>query len=743
MKIDYLAKREEAVFDTECLPNFWCIGFRHRTTGKVVVLRRSPTIELDRARLAKILFNHRVYSFNGISYDIPMITLALSGATNETLKKANDLLIPGGGRKGMGWWEFYDYFSIAPPPFLDHIDLMPMAPAAAQQFSLKKYAGSMHVENMMEYLHDFNKPVNEEQQTLVVEYMTNDLLVTEELADEMQPALLLRAEISAEYNLDFRSKSDAQCGEAYIKLMVEREKGERIYKPKITPGPFHYEPPAYIEFKTPEMQAMLDRLRQEKFVVRHDGYVTLPAMFKTFKRKKGKTGEEFEDEDDVEQAGQEIRIGGTLYKMGNGGLHSQEKSITHYSTEIYALCDNDVTSYYPFLMIMSGQEPANMKGFFLRLFKKLVLERVACKARAQICKHNGDKAGEKKWKGRAESLKIFVNGLFGKTGSPWSVVYAPKMMIQTTVTGQLSILMLIEEFELRGWKVVSANTDGFVTLVPRHERGLYRSVIFDWEMRCGLQTEETFYESLHSRDVNNYQALKLDHYEADPTKPEHREKGYRWGDIIFTGKKEMKLKGAFGPSGRGQPAASGLKKTPDADICSKATTAFLEHGTRIEETVRNCQDIREFVRVRRVQGGAEKHGEIIGKVVRYYYGLDDPGPMNYITSGNRVPKSEGAVACMKLPKELPRDIDHEWYEREAYARLHDMGMKVVDPMFAGREGFFLGHKEDQKTIHKIDTATGIATCGAERKEWRDVWVEKKEVPDGMRYCVKCRKHEEL
>lgn len=741
MKIDYLAKRDEAVADTECFPNFWCIGFMQRETRKVVVLTRTVDKELDKNRLAKILFNHRVYTFNGIYYDIPMITLALSGATCAQLKIANDLLIPGGGKRGMMPWDFYEHFKIKPPAYLDHIDLMPMAPAAAQQFGLKKYAGTMHVKNMIELPYTPDTWLEPEQAKIVVDYMGNDLIITDELADEMQPQLLLRAEISQEYNLDFRSKSDAQCGEAFMKLMVEREKGggydNRLRKPPIIPGEFNYIVPDHISFKTPEMQAMLERLRVAKFTVRHDGYVTLPSMFKTFKKKRGKNGEDYDDEENIDQQGQEIRIGDAVYKMGNGGLHSQEKSITHYSTEVYDLCDNDVISYYPYLMIDSGQEPDNMKGYFIRLFKKLVLERVAAKARAGICKRNGDKEGEKKWKARAESLKIFINGIFGKTGSPWSVVYAPRMMIQTTVTGQLSILMLIEEFELRGWKVISANTDGFVTRVPKAERGMYRSVIYDWEVRCSLQTEEVFYESVHSRDVNNYVALKKTHREGDPTK----NPGEKWGDIIFTGDIEVKTKGAYGPSGRGHPAAIGLKKTPDADICSKAAIAFIKEGTRIEETVRNCQDIRDFVRVRKVQGGAEKHGELIGKFIRYYVSDDDPGPINYVTSGNMVPKSEGAVACMELPDELPRNVDHEWYEREAYARLHDMGMPVIDPLLVGRSGYMLAHREDQKTIHKVDAATGIAICGAERKEFRDVWVEHVTVPEGMRYCAKCKRNE--
>ena len=39
------------------------------------------------------------------------------------------------------------------------------------------------------------------------------------------------------------------------------------------------------------------------------------------------------------------------------------------------------------------------------------------------------------------------------------------MLIQTTVTGQLALLMLIENIELAGFTVVSANTDGIVEVI--------------------------------------------------------------------------------------------------------------------------------------------------------------------------------------------------------------------------------------------------------------------------------------
>jgi hypothetical protein len=44
----------------------------------------------------------------------------------------------------------------------------------------------------------------------------------------------------------------------------------------------------------------------------------------------------------------------------------------------------------------------------------------------------------------ADSLKITINGSFGKLGNYYSALYAPDLMVQVTVTGQLALLKLIE-----------------------------------------------------------------------------------------------------------------------------------------------------------------------------------------------------------------------------------------------------------------------------------------------------------
>lgn len=52
-------------------------------------------------------------------------------------------------------------------------------------------------------------------------------------------------------------------------------------------------------------------------------------------------------------------------------------------------------------------------------------------------------------------------------------------------------------------------------------------------------------------------------------------------------------------------------------------------------------------------------------------------PLSYISSGNTVPKTEGAKVCMNLPKTLPPDLDKAWYINEAYAIMEAVGIKII------------------------------------------------------------------
>lgn len=206
---------------------------------------------------------------------------------------------------------------------------------------------------------------------------------------------------------------------------------------------------------------------------------------------------------------------------------------------------------------------------------------------------------------------------------------------------------------------------------------------------------------------------------------------------------KVKRKGEFAAGGPGMPGAMGQKKNPDCEISTEAAVEYLKSGTPIEDTIAACQDIRKFVAVRRVTGGAERDGEYIGKTIRWYYANGIRTGLTYVSNGNSVPMTIGAKPCMELPDTLPDDIDHDHYIREAYAILQDVGITVVDPKLKGRTGRFFGRLPDAKGYHIVQAETGIAICGKTRDSIRDSWVEVQAVPDGARLCGKCKKAELL
>jgi hypothetical protein len=664
--------RPVCVCDTECWPNYWSIAFREVDGSRIVSFERTEAQRLNIPALLNVLRQWTIVTFNGINYDGPMIALALMGAKNTLLKRANDDIIVGGLR----YWEFEERYGAVLPEFVDHIDLMAVSPGSAIMTSLKIYAGRLHSRRMQELPFDPNLVLSHEQIAQVRSYHGNDLDVTRDFYLELKPQIELRAKMSERYGIDLRSKSDAQVAEAVIRTEIERREGRRVFKPDIVRGTFHYTAPSYIRFKDRELQALLVGIQQAPFVVGSDGAVRSPEIL----------------------AGAVVSIGKGRYRIGIGGLHSSEKRAVNVSDDEYVLLDRDVTSYYPNIILGERLFPKHLGPVFLEVYREIYEERVAAK-----------RAGDKS---KAESLKVVVLGSFGKFGSPFSVLYSPNLMIQTTLTGQLAALMVIEYLESAGFEVVSANTDGFVTWVARARRSEFEALVKAWEGRTGLPTEETEYTALYARDVNNYVALKPDG--------------------------TTKRKGIFTAAGPGHPAAAGMKKNPDGEIAIEAVIALLQHGTPVERTIRGCTDIRKFVTIRRVKGGAEKDGKRLGKAVRWYRGVGEDGHITCSENGNKVADSDGAIVCMDLPDEFPLDVDYAAYIREAYATLEDLGMDGEDPAYEGRYGVILARLPDQSTYHVVTLPNGVAHCGRVALSRRNPWVEVSALPHAARLCKKCR-----
>lgn len=539
-----------------------------------------------------------IVTFNGNNFDIPILTYALVTKDTMQIKKRSDLII----ERGVKPWQFYRQEALEAPD-IDHIDLFEVAPG---RVGLKTYGGRMSSARLQELPIAPDSIITEDQVQLLRQYCRNDTIVTRDLFNALKDQVNLRRAMSAEYGVDLRSKSDAQIAEAVLKAEFQRMTSDMPVRVEPNYTSFFYEPPSYIGFKSEQLREVLRVVCNAEFVLDEDtGHVKMPKGIDELK----------------------IVISGRSYKLGIGGLHSQESEAAHYSDADNILIDRDVESYYPRMMLNMNMRPGGFGEYFNLVFGNILEERLAAKHAGNMVKSN--------------SLKIVLNGTFGKTSNKYSTLYSPEFMVRTTLTGQLTLLMLIEALESRDIPVVSANTDGIVIKCPRARKDYLDELIGKWEKHTGLKTEETVYRALYSRDVNNYIAVK--------------ENG------------SYKAKGVYAPVS--------LSKNPQVPICAEAVAMLLTKGVSLEKTIRDCKDITKFLTLRAVTGGAVKDDQPIGKVVRWYYAVGVEGAIHYATNGNMVPRSEGAKHLMDLPDQFPDDVDYAWYLAECDEILMSIGAK--------------------------------------------------------------------
>lgn len=651
------------ILDTECYQNFWYLGIKRKEDGKRVGFEFSERADFDRDKVRRLLRQYQTVGFNSIPYDLPMIYLALDGATNAELKDASNRLIG-----GIPYWRAEEELGISIPKNIDHIDIFETNPAVRK--GLKALNASMHHKRLQELPFHHTKVLTHEDMDQLIEYCQyGDIDGTEMLFDVMKEPIFLREALREKYNtVDLRSKSDAQVGETILKTEVERRKGDRIKKAVIPDGTtFRYKPPEWISFKTPYMQQVLETIRTTDIEV-NKGKVDFPKAFGDFN----------------------IVFDGMKHTLGIGGLHSTEANRSVHSSFDRVLIDADVASQYPNIIMKLGLFPKAMGADFLPVYKSIIDARLTAKKAK-------DKTTDK-------GLKIAINGSYGKLGSGYSVLFAPHLMIAVTLTGQLSLLMLIEEASLKGIPVVSANTDGVLFDCPRSMFAGFngdrlnpspiQDIIEWWEGVTSFNLEFGEYRSVYSQSVNSYMAIKPDGtFKRKGKLANHWTPELPWGQV----------------NSDYDPQREGLKKAPDMTICADAALGMILHNILPEQTINGCQDVRQFVGIvaatkgatwgpgapvykdteRTTPGGKIVKGkalvgyegeEYIGKLTRFYWSKDG-NPILRVEAdartGNRakVPETDGSRPLMNLPNDygVPADLDRARYIAEAYRILGDVG----------------------------------------------------------------------
>lgn len=555
-------------------------------------------------------------TFNGINYDQVMLS-ALSyylragyGAKKQlesTLKQLSDKIIVEGAK-------YWDIYRAGPFPKLEfnHIDIIEVLP---KKTSLKLAAGRIGAPKMQDLPLDPSSTVSEQDEQLLFEYCDNDLDNTALLFNAIEPRLDLRRRLGEEYGIDVMSKSDAQIAEAIIKHKLAKDK-IRPLKRKDKVEPFKYQMPCdkRLRFNDPILLGIQDAVAQSEFKV-SAGKVGIPK-----------------------ELGHAIEYDGAKYKISIGGIHSQEKRQTIIPNDDQLLVELDVAAMYPSIIIEQEVYPKHIGPAFLNHYSQIRDDRFYAKKGKRDPKIS-DRIREM-LETQDEGFKIVLNGAYGKLSSIYSFLYYPEGLIQTTITGQLSMLMLIEMVTEVGGRVVSANTDGIFVLV---DKALYNDVMGAaglWELMTTYSLEPVHYTAMHSRSVNNY--------------------------FAFTSDGKTKAKGEYAPLD--------LNTNPNNQVRVDAAINHLKHGQCIEQFIDECNDPTQFVKVITVKDGAKYNGDHIGKVVRFYHSLNPLDEcIRRVNNDHKVPTSDDCRPLMNLMDFDINDVDKEWYVQQAYATLKHVG----------------------------------------------------------------------
>lgn len=668
--------RPEYDFDIECYRNYFLVKLYDDSRKVFYSFEYSARKAFNWPALHTMLRMARLISYNGIKYDMLMLSAAATGRfNNQALKNLSDYIIntkpsPQPWMIAKEWG--FDLLE------LDHIDLIEVAPGMA---SLKIRGGRLHCEKMQDLPYEHDTMLTFEQMDNVDLYCGNDLVTTRALRVALKDDIDTRVELTEQYGIDVRSKSDAQIAEAAFKKLLGldskaarelTQQAQRRYPPG---SAVYYTPAPFLTFHLAVLREAFDMVCKLPFIIQDSGQPKMPKELEGF----------------------EIKIGNSVYRLGIGGLHSSEQNAAHRAVGGVKLVDVDVVSYYPKIISILRMFPEQLGPAFLTIYDGWIEVRIEYK-----------NAGNKK---KAATFKIKINGTFGKTGSKYSILYAPDMMLRTTITGQFSLLMLIEMLYRAGIEVVSANTDGVVIKCTEDKVEQRDLIVKHWEQITGFETEANEYMAIFSRDVNNYLAAK----------PAYTDKKGEFHPI------EFKAKGAY--------ADPGLAKNPANIVCIDAVKAYILNGTPLAQTIRTCHDIRKFITVRNVEGGGalvhetinadtvgqsrealvrygwhkvDEKGTVwgdphntdhlsdahttseaiavlrsriprtyLGKAVRWYYATGSTAHIAYAKGrheGKIVSMSEGCKPMMDLPPVLPPDIDYDRYITMAQEMLVDLGV---------------------------------------------------------------------
>jgi hypothetical protein len=483
----------------------------------------------------------------------------------------------------------------------------------------------MDLENIEEMpIHHTKRNMTQEEIDVTMNYCINDVMATYEFfkvttGDTEHPLykgndqLQLRLDIQEEFDIPCLNYSDSKIGDEMIKKYYCEEK-KITYANLPRTGFFRKKiivsncSPKYVNFQTNQL------IEFKKYI---DSLVlTIHDDFK-----------------------ESINFYGNTYTFAKGGLHTENKPEVFEADEQFEIIDWDVSSYYPAIIINNGRYPQHLNKDFLAGYKRMFERRLELKPQAK---------NDKRIAGIVGALKLAVNSVYGKSSDVQNWIYDRQLTMFTTITGELSLLMLIEAYELAGIHVISANTDGVTIRIEKTHLDKMNEINEWWQTLTKYELERTDYSKIIFSTVNDYLAVKTNG--------------------------EIKKKGDFLTDFE-------LHKNKSGRIVPIALEQYFINGINVVDTIHNHRNIYDFAMRQKAnrdfhfEGRSQSGTTIYNKLIRFYVSnvgekllkiknpecLSNAAPISQVEAGEWV-----MTVCNKLSKDHPLDnINHSYYIEKA------------------------------------------------------------------------------
>jgi len=569
-------------------------------------------------------------SYNGLAFDAQITQYLLDNHVKFEKLSTADLVseIHKYAQKVIGKSEKNEFQDYAPHKLqIKQIDLFKLNhwDNRAKMSSLKWIQYSMDWENVEEMPHPHYEPITtEDQLKLVVKYCINDVLSTKMILEHSKEQITLRQTLTREYGIYLYNASEPRISKELFLHFLSQKIGWAKADIKSLRSPRDYIILAecilpYIKFQTPEFQSVLEYFRKKVITSTKDGFK------------------------------HSVMYRGVRTDYGLGGIHGATTAGVYEAKSGWTIMTSDVTSFYPNLAIKNGFHPAHLpKKEFGELYEWFFEERKKI-----------PKTDPKNY-----VYKLILNSTYGLTGDENSFLYDPRMTMQITINGQLSLSMLYEMIceQIPEAIPLMQNTDGLETMIPTAAVSKYLDICTIWENITKLSLEHDQYKKMIIRDVNNYIAVNT--------------------------KDKVKCKGAFEWEDLDKKKVAVFHKNKSFLIIPKAIYAYFVNGIKPEDFLAQNQTIQDYCAGVKAKGGwyyEERNidqGNLtlkrLQKIVRYFVSNDGSKIVKCNKDGREIQVEAGSwlqTVVNKLDPNVPfsaYNINEKYYLEEIYKQIEQI-----------------------------------------------------------------------